>query len=227
MPSSRLATSASVAFRVDRHARWLLAGVDRGDDLGRVRLQVDHEHLVVGHVLPAGAIRLRVHRIGDQREVARGVDRQVDRRSDDRVVQRNGGGDPRCRRLRNIDNRYRVITGRVRHRLAVGAERDLLVIADDHQLGASVPDPRPITSTAAAIEWPANPSKRIFPSPVSCTVAGVRADADAIRSPRQGLPACAQNRSHFRAAATKEAASAGSSSRSATSAAAAASTLAT
>ena len=80
------------------------------------------------------AVRLGIHRIGDQREFARRMDRQIGRRAGDRVLQRDRGDDNRRLGLRDIDDRERIVPRLALNRLAILVPAHLLVVADDHCL---------------------------------------------------------------------------------------------
>src|SRR5262249_19434154 len=124
-----------IAGLVDREAGRLLADLDRGDAGGRVRREVDHVELVVGRRLPVGAVLHPVDRVRDDRHALVRRDRQVHGRTEDRVHQRQRGDDLRRLATRDVDDRDRVLAWRDEAAVALGIERHLLVVADDHELG--------------------------------------------------------------------------------------------
>ena len=85
VPSARLATSARSPFGLIAMPEGCLPTVIVPITAGRACLQVDEEDLVVGRQLVAPSLDDRLHRVGDESDLARRGDREVGRRPDDRV----------------------------------------------------------------------------------------------------------------------------------------------
>ena len=134
VPSARLATSARSPLGLTAMPEGCLPTVDGADHLGRARLQIDDEDLVVGLQPMAPSLNHRHQRVGDEGDVARRHDREVGRRPDDRVDQRDRRRDARRTRIRDVDHRQSVVTGLADYRLEVPVDPVFLVVADDQGL---------------------------------------------------------------------------------------------
>src|SRR3954467_15636864 len=82
-----------VAPGVDVEAGGLLADREGAGEPGRARLEVDDVELVIRGELQGVAVLDDAHRVRDQRHGAGRIDREVDRRADDRVLERKVGDD--------------------------------------------------------------------------------------------------------------------------------------
>jgi hypothetical protein len=119
---------------VDRQARRLLAERERIDQLRRARRQVDHPEAVVRNLLQDPRLVDDVDRIGHQRQALVGRDREVGRRADDGVGERQADDGLRRERIAaDVDHRHGVAAGRGEHRRAGVVPALLLVVAHDHQ----------------------------------------------------------------------------------------------
>jgi hypothetical protein len=87
----------------------------------------------VGHLLQALAILDHIDGVGDERDRAGGIDGEVDRRPDHRVLQRKIGHDLWVHRVDKIDDQDGIVTGKRQQRLKLIVPQTLLVIADDHE----------------------------------------------------------------------------------------------
>ena len=124
-----------VASAVDRHARGLPADGNRVNQPGWAGRQVDDIELVLGRGLPAGAVGHPVHRIGHQRELAVGRDREVGGWAEDRVRQRQGRHDLGVGGVSaDIDDRHQVLARRRHLQFAVPVPGRLVVQTHHHEL---------------------------------------------------------------------------------------------
>ena len=126
-----------VAGAVDRHAGRLAADIcDRFDQAGRIRCQVDHMQPTGGPRFPAGAVDGVLDRVRYQRELAIRRNREVSRRAEDRIRERQRRDDLRVGGIgTDVDDRDYVLAGRAEHELPARVPRRLVVNADDHVLG--------------------------------------------------------------------------------------------
>jgi hypothetical protein len=88
---------------------------------------------VVGHLLQALAILDHIDGVGDERDRAGGIDGEVDRRPDHRVLQRKIGHDLWVHRVGKIDDQHGIATRKRQQPVKLIVPQKLLVIADDHE----------------------------------------------------------------------------------------------
>ena len=122
-----------LAGRADAQARWLLTDGDGRSQFGRARLEIDDIDFVVRHLFQRVAVLRHVDRIRHQRNRAARIDIDIDRRSNDRILQGQGGDDLGTFRIGEIDDQNRVLARRGQDGLAIIVPPDFLIVADDHE----------------------------------------------------------------------------------------------
>src|SRR4030095_8587643 len=124
-----------IAGPIDRHTRGLLANGDRIDQRRWIGRKIDHVDLVVESGLPARPFLLPLHRVRHQRQRLVRRNREVGRRSEDRVQQRQRDDDPWRQRIGpDVDDRYGVLAGRAVHEYTGIVDAYLFFVAANHQL---------------------------------------------------------------------------------------------
>src|SRR5216683_4838922 len=129
-----------IPARVDGEAGRLPAHLHGGDLHGRAGLEVEHVELVVRRGLPGGAVLHPVHRVGHEGQPLVRGDGQVGGRPEDRVHQGEAGHDARALAAGEIHHHDGVLARRYEGPVTLGVEHDLLIVADDHEVGGGGQD---------------------------------------------------------------------------------------